>query len=90
TFQQKENKKEAWRQNMLDRQVVTEFLDGEFEEGDWEIPEDISKDDLVEVFCQYVEDDYYEWLKDNVKSFFDHDNPDWDWIRRKINPNEKQ
>ena len=27
---------------MLDRQVVEEFLDGEFEEGDWEIPADIS------------------------------------------------
>ena len=23
---------------MLDRQVVEDFLDGEFEEGDWEIP----------------------------------------------------
>ena len=27
---------------MLDRQVVEEFLDWEFEEGDWEIPEDIT------------------------------------------------
>ena len=50
---------------MLDRAVVEEFLDGEFKEGDWEIPGDISKDTLVEAFCQYVEDDYYEWLKDN-------------------------
>ena len=25
---------------MLDRQVVEEFLDREFEEGDWEIPAD--------------------------------------------------
>jgi len=75
---------------MLDRQVVEEFLDWEFEEGDWEIPEGIPKDALVEAFCQYVEDDYYEWLKDNFKSFFDHGNPDWDWIREKIKPNEKQ
>ena len=72
---------------MLDRQVVEEFLDWEFEEGDWEIPEGIPKETLVEAFCQYTEDDYYEWLKDNFKSFFDHGNPDWDWIR-KIIPNE--
>jgi len=75
---------------MLDRQVVEEFLDGEFENLELEIPEDISKDALVEAFCQYTEDDYYEWLKDNLKSFFEHGNPDWDWIRQKIKVNEKQ
>ncbi len=75
---------------MLDRQVVEEFLDREFEEGDWEIPEDIMQEDLVETFCQYTEDDYYEWLKDNFKSFFDHGNPDWDWIKDKIKTNEKR
>ena len=75
---------------MLDRQVVEEFLDEEFKERDWEIPADISKEDLVEAFCQYTEDDYYEWLKDNFKSFFEHGNPDWDWIRDKIRANEKQ
>ena len=69
---------------MLDRQVVEEFLDGEFEEGDWEIPEDISKDVLVEAFCQYTENDYYEWLEDNFESFFNHGNPDWEWIRGRI------
>jgi len=74
---------------MLDRQVVEEFLDWEFEEGDWEIPEDIPKDDLIEAFCQYTEDDYYKWLKDNFKSFFDHGNPDWAWIREKIKANEE-
>ncbi len=73
---------------MLDRTVIEELLDWEFEGLDWEIPEDIPKDALVEAFCQYVEDDYYEWLKDNFKSFFDHGNPDWDWIRKKIKPNE--
>jgi len=72
---------------MLNRTVVKEFLNGEFEEGDWEIPEGISKDVLVEAFCQYTEDDYYEWLKDNFKSFFDHGNPDWDWIGEKIRAN---
>ena len=74
---------------MLDRQVVEEFLDGEFEEGDWEIPGDITKEALVEAFCQYVEDDYYEWLKDNFKSFFNHGNPDWEWIRGRLTSGEK-
>jgi len=75
---------------MLDKEVVKEFLEEEFEEGDWEIPEDISRDALVEAFCQYVEDDYYEWLKDNFKSFFEHGSPDWDWIREKTKPHEQQ
>ena len=69
---------------MLDRDVVEEFLDCEFEELELEIPKDISKGQLVEAFCQYVEDDYYEWLKDNFKSFFEHCEPDWEWIREKI------
>jgi len=29
-------------------------------------------------------------LKDNFKSFFEHGNPDWDWIRDKIKGSEKQ
>ena len=74
---------------MLDRQVAAEFLDWEFEERDWEIPDGISKDALVEAFCQYTEDDYYEWLKDNLKSFFNHGDPDWEWIRGKLT-HEKQ
>lgn len=69
---------------MLDRTVVEEFLDGEFEEGDLEIPDGVQKDDLVEAFCHYTEDDYYEWLRDNLKSFFNHGNPDWDWIKERI------
>ncbi len=75
---------------MLDRAVVEEFLDWEFKEGDWEIPGDISKEALVEAFCQYVEDDYYEWLKDNLRSFFDHGNPDWNRIRERIKASEQQ
>ena len=71
---------------MLDRGVVEEFLDCQFE--DLEIPGDIPKDKLVEAFCQYVEDDYYEWLKDNFKSFFNHGNPDWEWVRDRIKANE--
>jgi hypothetical protein len=38
----------------------------------------------VGAFCGYVGNDYYEWLKDNFKSFFDHNNPDWEWIRERI------
>ena len=72
---------------MLDRTVVAEFLDDKLE--DLEVPKDISKDALVEAFCQYTEDDYYEWLKDNCKSFFAHGNPDWGWIRDKIKANEQ-
>lgn len=69
---------------MLDRGVVEEFLDCQFEDMDLEFPKDISKEDLVEAFCQFVEDDYYEWLKDNFKSFFNHGNPDWEWVRKRI------
>ena len=67
---------------MLDREVVREFLDEEFKET--EVPDDIFKEALVETFCKYVEDDYYEWLKDNFKSFFNSGNPDWQGIRERI------
>jgi hypothetical protein len=67
---------------VLDRKAVREFLDKEL--GEVEIPDDIFKEALVETFCKYIEDDYYEWLKDNFKSFFDYGNPDWQWIREKI------
>ena len=73
---------------MLDRTVIEELLDWEFEGLDLVIPEDIPREAIIEALCQYTEDDYYEWLKDNFKSFFDHGNPDWDWIREKIKPNE--
>ncbi|HHE04941.1 MAG TPA: hypothetical protein ENL19_02635 [candidate division WOR-3 bacterium] len=67
---------------MLDRKVVEKYLNEEL--AGIEIPEDISKDTLVETFCKFTEDDYYEWLKDNFKSFFNHYNPDWNWIRERI------
>jgi len=75
---------------MLDRQVVEEFLDGEFGELEFEIPDNIPKDKLVETLCLFTEDDYYDWLKDNFKSFFEHGNPDWDWIRDRIGHYEQQ
>ena len=67
---------------MLDREAVREFLDEEL--GEIEVPDDISKEVLVEAFCKYVEDDYYEWLKDNFKSFFNYGKPDWKWVRERI------
>ena len=69
---------------MLDRAVVEEFLDLEFEDLGLEVPKDIPKKALVEAFCQYAEEDYYEWLKDNFKSFSNDGKPDWDWVREKI------
>ena len=69
---------------MLDRSVVDEFLDYQLEGTDIEIPDNVNRKELVEAFCRFVEDDYYEWLKDNFKSFFDHGDPDWDWIRERI------
>ena len=75
---------------MLDRAVVEQFLDDKFEDWELEIPDDIARETLVETFCQYVGDDYYEWLKDNFKSFFEHGNPDWDWIRGRIDHYTKE
>ena len=67
---------------MLDREVIKEFMEEEFAECNVEIPDDISEDILVETFCKYIEDDYYEWIKGNFNSFFD--GLDWDWIRERI------
>jgi hypothetical protein len=67
---------------MLDRKAVREFLVEELK--GMEIPDDIFKEAVVKTFCKYVEDDYYEWLKDNFKSFFNYRNPDWQWTRERI------
>jgi hypothetical protein len=69
---------------MLDRAVVAEFLDCQLKELKIRIPRDIKKEALAEAFCQYVEDDCYEWLKDNFKSFCGDGELDWEWIRGKI------
>ena len=76
------NQKRKRNDKMLDREVVKEFLDEKLE--GIEIPKDIPFDNLAETFCKFTEDDYYEWLKDNFKSFFNHGNPDWNWIRERI------
>jgi hypothetical protein len=67
---------------MLDRRVVQEFLEERFEEVKIQIPEEVKIENLTEAFCLYTEDDYYEWLKDNYKSFFD--GLDWNRIMEKI------
>ena len=69
---------------MLDQSVVEEFLRCELTDAGVKIPGDIRISDLTKAFCEYTENDYYEWLKDNFKSFFNHHHPDWDWIREKI------
>jgi hypothetical protein len=72
---------------VLDRKVVREFLDEEF--MGIKIPDDITNEAIVETFCNYVEDDYYDWLKDNFKSFFNYGKPDWQWIRERIEKHKK-
>jgi hypothetical protein len=67
---------------MSDKDVIKGFLEENLAEI--KIPKDISKENLLQAFCNYVEDDYYEWLNDNYKSFFNHGNPDWSWIKKKI------
>jgi len=80
---------------MLTRQVVKEFLDSEFEDLGLKVPKDIPMDGLVGAFYQYVQDeyvegDYYERLKENFESFFNHGNPDWERIRERLTADEEQ
>jgi len=74
---------------MLDRKVVENFLFEKLEETGIVVPKSVDKKKLVEAFCRFTEDDYYEWLKDNFKSFFNHGNPDWNWIREMIRKAEQ-
>ncbi|GAI88782.1 unnamed protein product [marine sediment metagenome] len=75
---------------MLDRRVVKEFLEENLKDSEIEVPEDINFDELVETFCLYTEDDYYEWLKDNYKNFFDPANTeDWKWVKKRIEERRK-
>jgi hypothetical protein len=69
---------------MLDKEIVRWFLEEKIKDWEIDIPEDIDFDDLIEVFYDYLEDDTYEWLKENFKCFFNRGNPDWDWIRDRI------
>ena len=70
---------------MLDRVVVREFLEFQLDDINSVVPDDLAMESLVETFCQYTEEDYYEWLRDNFKSFFNHGDVDWEWVRRRVN-----
>lgn len=67
---------------MLDKDVIKGFLEENLAEI--KIPKNVSKKNLLQAFCNYVEDDYYEWLSDNYKTFFNHGHPDWSWIKERI------
>lgn len=54
---------------MLSREVVKDLLREELKERGIRMPKGISKGALVETFCRYTEDDYFEWIKDNFKTF---------------------
>jgi hypothetical protein len=69
---------------MLNRAVVREFLTEEFNDSGMDVPQDIDMAALTETFCEYVEADYYDWLKDNFKSFFDGCPFDWGWVRQRL------
>lgn len=75
---------------MLDRKVVETFLIEEIKDIGICIPKRIDKRELVEAFCLFTEDDYYEWLKDNFKSFFNHGSPDWNWIEKYLQKRNKK
>ncbi len=73
---------------MLNRSQLEEFLERMFEEKRIELPEDIEIDDVVEAFCQCLDDDLSEWLKVKFFDFFlltsGESTIDWDWIRQSI------
>ncbi|MDM8000920.1 MAG: hypothetical protein QUS33_13265 [Dehalococcoidia bacterium] len=69
---------------MLDRVVVKQFLQDQLEEAEVDLPVDIDVGSLVETFSRYVEEDYYEWLKDNFRAFFGHEQIDWHKVRERI------
>ncbi|MEK7263320.1 MAG: hypothetical protein AAB071_02275 [Bacteroidota bacterium] len=74
---------------MLDRAVVKEFLIEEFEDAN-PIPDNIDINILVEDFSIYVENDFYEWLKDNFNSYFYNSDFDWDSVKDKLQNNPTQ
>jgi len=74
---------------MLDRDSVEEFLDSEMGYGEIEVPPDISKADVVDAFYNYIETEYYEWLRENYMAFFNDGDPDWDWIKEQIGSYEE-
>ena len=74
---------------MLDRDSIEEFLESEIGYAEMEIPHDISKGALVDAFYDYIESAYYEWLRENLMTFFNDGDPDWDWIKEQIGSDEE-
>ncbi len=75
---------------MLDRAVIADLVKEEMEEQEMKLPRNMNFKKLVETFCLFMEDDYYEWFKDNYKSFFNHGNPDWKRVRMQIQKCKKK
>lgn len=69
---------------MLDRAVIADLVKGEMKEQDIKLPQNMNFKKLVETFCQFMENDYYEWFRDNYKTFFNHGNPSWKQIKEQI------
>lgn len=74
---------------MLDREDIEEVWDTELEYLGVEIPSDIAREALVEAFCEYIEEDYPQWLRENLALFFNDGEPDWDWIRERLGADEE-
>jgi hypothetical protein len=74
---------------MLNRAQLEAFLELMLKEKRIELPEDIELDDIVEAFCQYLDEDLNEWLKIKFSNFFPitsaEDTVDWNWVRENIN-----
>ena len=67
---------------MLNREETEEIFADEFSKLN--IPDDIPRDKVVNLFCRSAEDYYYEWLKDTFVGWSNFGKPDWDWIRFKL------
>lgn len=67
---------------MLSRESVKSYFEELIKEDKIELPKDISVDDIAELFCIYLETDYYDWLKSNFNSFVKQND---DWFKYKLN-----
>jgi hypothetical protein len=68
---------------MLYRKVIKDFLIAEFQNSN-PIPKDIDLDKLTEDFSIYTENDFYEWLKDNFKSYFFKTEFSWENVKDRL------
>jgi hypothetical protein len=63
---------------MLDRKLIQEFL----QEKELNIPANLNIEQISEIFCQYTEDSFFDWLNDSFQTFFNQNEPDWEWIKK--------